>query len=175
MRFFTPDLVVRFNSDDDGAADAADAEWEAAVKRYRDYLRLLRPRMPSAVQKLINLNLHDADLLAVEQAIEPVSPFPDEPSWAAVAILSVNVRGTVHSLLYALWDRLREHPAPADWPFSHERCHWLYDEIDAAGDRRAFWHRILLSDGRILEVPFTSVVVHTFSLEAADLPVVRGS
>jgi len=31
MRFFTPELFIRFNSPDDMEADRADADWEAAI------------------------------------------------------------------------------------------------------------------------------------------------
>ncbi len=78
-----------------------------------------------------------------------------------MAVLSVRQDGQVVSLIYLLWDRVRESVAPADWPLSRERPHWLYDEIDVAPDRPgAFVHRVLLSDGRVLEVPFLSVVAH---------------
>jgi len=46
MRFFTPDLYLRFNSDDDDIADGADAEWQTVVKDYRPISRgcTYRPR-----------------------------------------------------------------------------------------------------------------------------------
>ena len=82
-----------------------------------------------------------------------------------MAILSVRQNGQVVSLIYLLWDRVRDTPPSADWPFSGRRPHWLYDEIDMAPDRPgAFVHRILLSDGRAIEIPFTSVVSHDVPL-----------
>jgi hypothetical protein len=55
------------------------------------------------------------------------------------------------------------------WPFSKERVHWLYDELDT-DDRHPglFWHRILWSDGQVTEIPLVDVVVH--SLPANGLP-----
>lgn len=170
MRFFTPDLYVRFNSPDDPEADEADAAWEAALAGYREHLDRLRDRMSPQVRKLAGLCLHDAELLACDQAVEPAFPFPFEPFgfpplWSAMAVVSVKHEGQVTSLVYALWDRLREYPAAAGWPFSRARTHWLYDEVDLApGPRPAFLHRILLSDGRVLEVPFLSAFVHTAPL-----------
>jgi hypothetical protein len=101
--------------------------------------------------------------------IEPVLAFPFEqpapfwafPGWYALAVLSVKHDGRVLSLIYLLWDRVRNHESVADWPFSKLRVHWLYDEIDIApAGRGMFLHRILLSDGRVLEIPFVSVVIH---------------
>ena len=45
------------------------------------------------------------------------------------------------------------------------RIHWLYDEVDV--DERQpghFLHRVLLSDGRVLEVPFISVIIRRVPL-----------
>jgi hypothetical protein len=56
-------------------------------------------------------------------------------------------------------------PAPEGWPFSKLREHWLYDEVDRLPEERGpFWHRILLSSGVELDIPFTTVVIHRFAL-----------
>ena len=75
MRFFTPELYVRFNSADDAEADVADAEWESAVAAYRRHLDGLRDRIPMQVRALADLCLHDAELLAVQQEIQPPQHF----------------------------------------------------------------------------------------------------
>ncbi|MBV9123376.1 MAG: hypothetical protein JO112_08470 [Planctomycetes bacterium] len=68
-------------------------------------------------------------------------------------------------MIYALWDHIRENPAPEDWPFSKRREHWLYDEVDTASQRQElFLHRILLSSGVELEIPFVAVVIHRFAV-----------
>lgn len=170
MRFFTPELYARFNSPDDGVADDADEAWERALNEYRDHLNAIRDRMTSPVRKLADLCLHDAELLAFDEVIEPAFSFPYEPfgpypHWSAMVIISLKQDGRIVTLIYLVWDRVREHPAPQDWPFSKARTHWLYDEIDAAEGRRGmFTHRILFSDGRVLDVPFTSVIVHGLPL-----------
>jgi hypothetical protein len=165
MRFFTPELFVRFNSPDEDEADEANEAWETALLEYREHLDAIRDRMPSQVRKLAELCLHDAELLACEQAVEPlfppVEPFGPHPLWSALAILSVNHDRKIVSLIYILWDRVREYPSPQNWPFSKLRTHWLYDEVDlTSNDRGMFLHRVLLSDGRVLEIPFMSAVVH---------------
>jgi len=167
MRFFTPELVARFNSADDAEADQADEAWEKAIAAYRKHLDSMRDRMPSQVRKLTELCLHDADLLACDQEVGPHFPFPFEPFppfWTAMAIVSVKQEDQIVSLIYLLWDRMREYPASEDWSFSKAGTHWLYDEVDVAGHRGAFLHRALLSDGRVLEIPFLTVFIHELPL-----------
>jgi len=44
---------------------------------------------------------------------------------------------------------------------------WLYDEVDLMNDHRGpFVHRILLSTGITLEIPFVSVIIHRFTVSA---------
>lgn len=174
MKFFTPDLYLRFNSPDDAEADRADAEWEDAIRRYRGHLEGLRDRMPSPVCRLAELCLHDAEVLAREQQIEPFFPVaPSEPfpfpSWFGFAIVSLRQDGAIVSLIYSLWDRVRERPADETWPFSKDRPRWLYDEIDlVTPERGLFLHRVLLSDGCVLEVPFLSVLIHGIPLHEGE-------
>ena len=165
MRFFTPDLYVRFNSSDEEEANEADGAWENAILEYRKHLDGIRDRLPSQVGKLADTCLHDAELLAYDRVVEPASLPPHEP----MAILSIKREDGIVSLIYILWDRIRESPPQRDWPFSKLRTHWLYDEVDTVlSQREKFLHRILLSDGRVLEIPFRSVVIHNVSLATAS-------
>jgi hypothetical protein len=167
MRFFARILYVRFNSPDDGEADRADEAWETAVREYRTHLEALRDQMPSQVRKLAGLCLHDAELLACDETIEPIFPLPSEPfpHWSGFAILSVQQGDEVVSLIYVLWDRLRRHPPTEPWPFSKRPTHWLYDEVDVAPIQPGmFLHRVLSSDGAVVEVPFVSILIHSVPL-----------
>jgi hypothetical protein len=169
MKFFTPELFIRFNSSDDEEADRADEEWEAAIRAYREHLDGLRNEMPSQVKKLAGLCLHDAELLACEQPIEPffpLSPFEPFPFWSGFAILSIRQNDKIVSLIYVLWDRVRKYASSEEWPFSKLRTHWLYDEVDVSPNRRGmFLHRVLWSDGIVMEIPFLSTLIHSFPLE----------
>jgi hypothetical protein len=60
MKHFTPDLIERYGSLDSSVADAADAEWEAALARYDGYLQSITPKLPQHVQQFNRLLLHDA-------------------------------------------------------------------------------------------------------------------
>jgi hypothetical protein len=168
MKFFKPELFIKFNSADDDEADRADEDWEAAIRAYREHLDRLRDQLPSQVKKLASLCLHDAELLACEQPVEPFFPlssFEPFPFWYGFAILSIRKGDEIVSLIYALWDRVSEHPSGEEWTFSKQRTHWLYDEVDVAPGRHGmFLHRVLLSDGTIMEIPFLSVLIHSFPL-----------
>lgn len=168
MRFFTPDLFIRFNSADDEEADRADEEWEAAIAAYRQHLESIRDQMPSHVGKLATLNLHDAELLDAEQPTEAATtPGLSKlfGGWSGLAEMSVRQGNDIFSLVYAVWDGIRRHQPQGPWPFSAQRKHWLYDEVDVASGRPgAFVHRILWSDGTVLEIPFVLILVHSFPL-----------
>jgi hypothetical protein len=180
MRFFTPELYVQFNSPDDAEADRADEAWEEAIRAYRQHLDHIRDRLPSQVRELAELCLHDAELLACnphEDMAFPPHPVWPAPFWSVLAVLSLKQAQTVTNLIYMLWDGIREYAPQRDWPFSKERKQWMYDEVDVAADSRgAFLHRVLFSDGSVMEVPFLAVVIHRFAWrEAGSEAEARGS
>ena len=87
--------------------------------------------------------------------------------WTAVAIISVTLGEEVISLIYSLSDHTNTREAPEGWRFSKLQEQWLYDEVDLMNDHRGpFVHRILLSTGITLEIPFVSVIIHRFMVPA---------
>lgn len=186
MKYFTPLLFQQFNSPDDAVANRADAAWDEAELAYKHHLETFRDRLPSQVRALSEVCLHDAEILSRTEAFQPAylelpfalhgphsgsssgeSSFP-LPFWSALGIVSVEQGGQAISLIYGLTDNIRECLAPEDWKFSKAKEHWLYDEIDWSGERPIphFFHRILLSTGVVLEIPFASVFIHKFALPA---------
>ncbi len=163
MNYFTPELYLRFNSPDEDEAGRADADWDGAEAAYRDRLAAIRPRMPSTVLALSELCLHDTLVASRVELSQPAGE--GRPLWTAVAIISVTAGEEVVSLIYSLSDHVTTREAPAGWRFSREQEQWLYDEVDVGGDARGpFVHRILLSSGVTLEIPFVSVIVHRFQV-----------
>lgn len=144
MRFFTPDLYLRFNSNDDEIADQANDEWEKAIDSYQRYLKKLN--LPESVKKLTEINLHDAEL----------SDFQEVDIHQTVMSLKNNQY--VYCLIYQTTNLVRKDNFPQNWLFSDQRKHFLYDELDLQDS--AFLHRILWSDGEILEIPFTFVTIN---------------
>ena len=167
MRFFTPELYIQFNSADDAEADRADEGWEHAIRDYRRHVDRFRSDLPVGAQRLAELCLHDAEVQTWDGEINPTSN--GKIKWSAVAVLTLQNGEEITTLIYSLWDHVSEVTPPSAWRFSQEKVHWLYDEIDAAQYRAgAFFHRILLSDGRVLLIPFRDVVVNGFAVTPAS-------
>lgn len=165
MRFFTPELYVRFNSTNDDVADQADSDWEAALQAYNHHLAEIRGQLTTPVRTLVELNLHDAEVLAFERRVESTRPAPKTPVWLShfgytVAILTVRHQGQLLTLFYFLWDKVRVVKAEP-WPLPEGSVYWLYDEVDVqSAVRGAFEHRVLMSDGHVYTIPFVAVLTH---------------
>jgi hypothetical protein len=176
MLFFTPDLYRRYNSPDEDAAIAADADWEAAIVRYHEYLTSLREKISSQVYELSRLCLHDGVILLRQERQEPVEKlridarplFREWPNWCGVFTLVVKLEDTLVTLCYFLCDHASE-KSSEEWQFSRENEHWLYDEVHwHQNEHGHFTHVILLSTGVVLSIPFSAVLVSRFSASPAN-------
>jgi hypothetical protein len=175
MRFFTPELYLRFNSLRDDEAIAADAEWENAICRYKSYLESIRGKMPSQVAQLAEFCLHDAEILLRTERQEPIDspcafpPFWPWVPWVGVFRFAVLLDEEVLSLLYFLYDHITEKPATPGWRFSKSHEHWLYDEIEfVPGNDGHFIHSVLLSSGIALSIPFSTVLITHIPIARAE-------
>lgn len=157
MNYFDPQLLARCRSRDDDEADAAAAEWDRAAERYRARFDAIADRLPAAVARLCaDFSLHDAKLLGAavaEQAYFGV--LLQLPGAAGVLHLEYRPAagqdgGVVVSRHAALG---RAEPSRDVWV--------LYDEFDERPG--AFVHRLLLSDGREVEVRFDDLGVRLLS------------
>lgn len=174
MRFFTPELYLEFNSPDDEVADRANQTWEETLESYRKHLHSMH--LPVGIDAIASLNLHDAVLLGIEQCSEPFSaPDSSEALWPAIAIVSLKQDLQINSMIYTLWDNIREFSPPANWLFDDRRKHWLYDEVDRSPNPQGYVHRILFSDGRVVEVPFVAAISSSVTLPATDESVTKRS
>ena len=170
MRYFTPELLARYGSIDDEEADRADEDWEAAAEAYRVHLDGLRERMPPQVEKLADICLHDAEFPTEAQPEEDFLPTGLGPSpfalWIGLKYLTIKLGDNIIFLTYVLRDHVRRYPVvdPRPSPATTTTC-WLYDELDITpGDPAGFVHRILLSDGAVLVIPFATASIRRFSL-----------
>ncbi len=167
MKFFTPELYLRYNSADDAEADRADEEWEEALRRYRASLSGHSGAMSHRVKDLAErASLHDAELLSIQEdvAAPSLKSRPNRPF--SVATISLADGENITNLVYILNAPIEQSPSDPNWPFSKLRTHWLYDEIDV--EERPprpplYIHRILWSDGRVISIPFLDVIVQSFS------------
>lgn len=162
MRFFTSDRFVRLQSIDDAdEADRADDDWERAVRAYSRHLATLRGQLPPDVRRLAKLCLHDAEFRLDPTTASRGKPIPIERLVQRIyqhVVLALQDESAATTLIYWTDDEPRIAPAPKAWPVSPARPYWLYDEIDVApAVPGTFLHRILVSDGRTIEIPFASV------------------
>lgn len=164
MQFFTPELVMQINSADDRVVEQGHEVWEQAIQHYQKQLGKLRQGMPWGVRDLSHLSLHDWEVVPVDQPLGSMATAAGAlpvPVWFTFALFALRHQGGMIVLHYALWDPLRTFPPPDRWPFSKERRHWLYDELSDVADRPGLYlHRVLFSDGVVMEVPFTACSVY---------------
>jgi hypothetical protein len=148
VKFFTPDLLLRFGSEDTATANAAQDEWEIQNGNYLKRLREIRSALPRSVRTFISqFCLHDAKLLilGLRHDLRMLSLFLELD----------DAEETGLQLIYDLVRKpeLLKHPELAEKGTPME---WLYDEFDVKkkGGRRVFTHSILLTGGRELRLSF---------------------
>lgn len=154
MKYFTPELYIRINSE---YPDKADKDWVDACTAYVAQLASVKdPR----VDELISLYLHDAEL----QHFNPLK--------GRLVLLLVD-NDTALTLNYTLTSPIKVHPRVELWRFSTSRPCWAYEELDKQGED--FVQNILLSDGRVLEIPFSNVqILHTARKRPRVRPPAKG-
>lgn len=157
MKFFTPELFLEFNSADDEVADRADEAWDLADREYLEHLSAIGDQLPANVRELSELALHDAEILTCEEH--------DTSDGRRIAILSALLNGHVVTLIYSLDDHIHRHEPAEPWPLPNGPSLWLYEELDLSTKPGGqYVHRILCSDGVVIEIPFESVLIHQVSL-----------
>jgi hypothetical protein len=151
MKYFTPDLIERYGSDDDAAAGPAHQEWEAVLERYECYLQSVEGELPEHVREFNRLLLHDAIVwsilrqgdrlvMAVRKDIPPrdvvilTYTLTDEPV-IRQDVLSPEYRGKVMDYLYDEFELIRE------------------------GDRTIYFQSILFGNGWEMSLRFRDVQV----------------
>jgi len=155
MKYFTPDLLTRFGSDDDAVADAASAEWDRVHADYRNHLQAIRAELPRGVRHVLNrFNLHDAR----------VSTLALDRELLSMTLQFNEARGAGAQLNYRLVaePKIIRHPALAE---DGTPLEWLYDELDLVREDSFVLCRqnILFTGGRELEIVFHSVGVKRYN------------
>jgi len=156
VKFFTSQRLVRLQDrSNKGKFAAALEDWERAAHAYRQHLLRVRHELPGELQQLIDaIPLHDARVL--------------DMWWGGRTHFTITLQPESDPLrLVVLTYSLMEPPAIQQdvLPESirSEPIAWLYDELDlgtnAARRTQAFLHRILLSDGREVDLHFRKVTV----------------
>ncbi|HQU43416.1 MAG TPA: hypothetical protein PK867_11435, partial [Pirellulales bacterium] len=115
MKYFTPELYLRFRSSGREEVVEAHDDWEAAIDSYRQHIKEIGPRMIANVRNLAeSLCLHDAEYLGMA-----VLPTPDAGKPLAVLLTRQNTLRVF--LVYLLAEQPLTRPVERNWPFSKEQ------------------------------------------------------
>lgn len=132
MKYFTPDLLDRYGSQDDDIADQAENEWELATKEYLAYFEEIKDKFPKDFKRLqTHFYLHDARIL-----------FLDYIDRFFLMRLELN-GGTNLALAYELSNR-----SPIHFTLPDKKLFWLYDEVQLkqGGNNPIFLHSFLFTN-----------------------------
>jgi len=161
MKYFTPQLLIGFMSEDDEIADAANKEMELGHGKYLAHLETIRPSLTENTKNLIdNFCLHDSKVLTVNQ---------DGREFSIVLRLD-SPRDKGIQIDYSLLSS----PKPIVHPSfpKEEPVEWLYDEIDVQRIEAysVFIHSIFFTGGLELQLVFSDLKIKTskvFSFQGA--------
>jgi len=156
MKYFTPDLLVRADSEDYKIADAAHEAWEKATERYLEFLRTIRTKLHAGARLLTRkICLHDARVKMVATGENPLT---------LILFLQLAAPSSVGvQLSYELVakPKMIVHPQLAE---SGTPLEWLYDEFDLVKKEtaRTFTHSILFTGGQEMQLRFRGLKVQVF-------------
>jgi hypothetical protein len=176
MKFFTPDLINRFGSEDDRVALAAQQELEERSDEYLRHLREIEDKLPQRFRELLDrFYLHDSRVIAHS------SLGISEPGWPGETKLAELVPGWKptaqdESRSHSFWIALQLDTPPREILVLKYRCavieetqlhqllrdgecpdlEWLYDEVELVRTDRGneFRHSILFTKGLELRLRF---------------------
>lgn len=143
MKYFTPDLVVAYGSDDTDTWREAERRWDAAGEAYEAHLAGLRGDLPAGLRRLADgYRLHDATIRAMG-------------SQDGAFVIVLQVEGPPQPLLTLTYDLVAEPEIEQEvLPTGYRSggpVEWQYDEIERLPGRSAGWqHSILLSNGWVV-------------------------
>ena len=154
MKYFTPDLFVALNSQEEDVVDAALEKWDAARDDYRKHFAKLEKKLPKSFVKLCKaVSLHDS---LVERPANPVVTISqtDDEGEQCRAIISLRCEHAEFDLIYLDLVKPTEWSKPVESDrFSDEHVLWLYDEVARTKDGD-FTHEILFSNGCVVRIAF---------------------
>jgi hypothetical protein len=153
LKYFTPDLIVMGQSDDDRVFNEQERLWEEAGDRYVAYLDTVRPYFPAGLRQIDeSYYLHDA----VVRGMGTRAQF-------FVVILQLDT--PPQSILTFTYDLVEEpviikDALPPECRGTGPIVDWQYNEIEmVAGDPPTWQESLLLGNGWELRLHFRDVAV----------------
>jgi hypothetical protein len=145
MKYFTPELIGRFQSPDDDLIEEIHEEWERAIVRSDRRWQKIRGAFPAAVHRFDDdhVCLHDAELLSIGQEGDRfVIVVQPEPPARTVVILTFTLDGEPTIDQTAL-------------PGREGRTHalWMYEEWDLDSQKRRLFE-VLFTNGWSVKLRF---------------------
>jgi hypothetical protein len=179
VKFFTPDLLERFGSQDAEVARAAQEELELRTEEYLRSLEEIGPILPPRFRELLDrFYLHDALVLIqsdfvmndtewLEHSVRAgVSPFAERDRHAPWFWIPLRLDAPPKEILVLQYRDVEFEDAELHrWGF--EECpylEWQHDEVELVetGESVAFRHSILFTRGLELRLKFTDFDFATF-------------
>jgi hypothetical protein len=176
MKFFTPDLLERFGSEDDRVALAAQEELEQRSEQYARHLHDIEPKLPARFREMQQrFYLHDA------RVVGPWFPdLPDALSWLHLVMpglpigwrppaadagrwpsfwLAVQLDTPPREFLVLHYRSVLIEETRRRRPLRDEGCpylEWQYDEVELVPTQEGseFCHAILFTNGFELRLRF---------------------
>ena len=174
MKYYTPELLERFTSDDEPMALAAQDELEQRAEQYADHLKSISQKLPPRFRELQErFYLHDARVVwPFLPGFPPdAAPFHPEMFWKMFEETRHQPSGRVPSLMIALqldapprelvilhYRGVQLEGMPLS-PRRHSRfpsLEWQHDEVEVipAEGTVEFLHSILFTEGFELKLQF---------------------
>jgi len=153
MKYFTPDLIARGQSDDSRILNEVETLWDERCQRYNAYLASIRDELCPGLRHVEdNYYLHDAEVRGMGCR-------------DGMFVVLLQLYTPPHALLtftYELVEPPQIDPQvlPEEARSQGELVEWQYDEIEKVSGEPPTWrHSILLSNGWEVAVHFRDVKV----------------
>jgi hypothetical protein len=153
MKYFAPDLIVAYGSDDPAVWQAAEARWEDACDRYNAHLHALKDQLPPGLLRVEDgYYLHDARVWTIGRRGQSLVVVlqPDAPPRPLLTFTYDLVEVPL----------IQEGVLPVEYRTAGEGVEWQYAEIERVPGEPPTWRQsILLSNGWEVTVHFRTVAV----------------
>lgn len=155
MKYFTPELLLAYGSNDPAVYKDADARWDQACDRHAAFLASVDHLLPAGLRRLEGYNLHDARVHEIGVR---------DGGFVVVLRLGSPPKHLL-TLTYDLVEEavIQPEALAVELRFSSPIPEWQYDELEMVPGEPPSWRQsVLLSNGWELTLHFRDVRVEEF-------------